>query len=96
MASAAEKASGYNSDGQALSPRSVLGKKIWLPKALYAAVPFFYLIGAVCALLATLYVAEWFWLVPHYLLLSVACVHMAVFVFRRRRKKANPEPPSPS
>lgn len=96
MGSAAGKARDYDSGRQALGLQRVLARKIWLPKALYSAVPFFYLICAVSALLATLYVAEWFWLLPHYLLFSFACVHMAVFVFRRRRKNRDPRQQPPS
>ncbi len=93
MGSAAGKASDYDAGKQALACQSVLGKKLWLPRAVYSAVPFFYLVCAICALLTTLYIADWFWLVPHYLLISFACVHMAILVFRPRRKR-DPEPPT--
>jgi hypothetical protein len=44
----------------------------------------------VVALLATLYVHHWTWVVPHYLLFSVACIHLGVVVFRKRRRKEAP------
>lgn len=94
MGSLAGKAGNFSSGKRALAWRRMLARKIWLPKSLYSAVPFFYLVCAACALLATLYIAEWFWLLPSYLLFSFACVHMAVFVFRRRRKKSKPDSPA--
>ncbi|MBT8092647.1 MAG: hypothetical protein KJN77_06390 [Gammaproteobacteria bacterium] len=63
-----------------------LGERVWLPKLLYDAVPYFYLFCGTCAFLATLYIAEWFWLLPHYLLFSFGCVHMGIVIYRRRSK----------
>jgi hypothetical protein len=63
---------------------SLLAKKIWLPKFLYAVLPFFYLISGVAALVATLYIDRWTWVLPHYLLFSAACLHMGVLIYRRR------------
>ena len=68
------------------STGSWLSRKIWLPKALYAALPYFYLVTGVSALLATLYIGHWLWILPHYLLFSAACLHMGVLIFRRRHK----------
>jgi len=59
-------------------------RKIWLPKLLYDALPWFYLFSGAAAFLATLYISEWFWVLPHYLLFSAACLHLSVYVFRRR------------
>ena len=67
---------------------SVVNRKIWLPKLLYDALPFFYLASGIAAFFATLYINEWFWVLPHYLLFSAACLHLAVFVYRRRHRKA--------
>lgn len=59
-------------------------KKIWLPKLLYNALPYFYLASGLVAFFATLYISEWFWVLPHYLLFSAACFHLGVTVYRRR------------
>lgn len=64
---------------------SILARKIWLPKAIYSALPYFYLFTGFSALLATLYISNWLWILPHYLLFSGACMHMGVLIFRRRR-----------
>ena len=64
---------------------SLLSRKIWLPKAIYDALPYFYLVAGIVAFLATLYISHWLWVLPHYLLFSAACVHMGLLVLRRRR-----------
>ena len=66
--------------------RGWLQQRIWLPKLVYDAIPYFYLACGISAFLATLYIAEWFWLLPHYLLFSFACVHMGIVVYRWRSK----------
>ena len=50
----------YNSD-------KIVSRKIWLPKLLYDALPYFYLVSGIVAFFATLYISEWFWVLPHYL-----------------------------
>lgn len=67
---------------------NILSRKIWLPKLLYELLPYFYVLAGFVALLATVYISEWFWVLPHYLLFSVACVHFGVFIYRRRRRAA--------
>lgn len=51
--------------------------------------PYFYLTGAFVAFFATLYISAWFWLVPHSLLLSGACLHLAFVVVRRYSRTGN-------
>jgi hypothetical protein len=64
----------------------VISKKIWLPKLIYDALPYFYLASGFIAFLATLYISEWFWVLPHYMLFSAACIHLGLLVYRRRRR----------
>ena len=70
---------------------SVVSRKIWLPKLLYDALPFFYLASGIAAFFATLYINEWFWVLPHYVLFSAACLHLGIFVYRRRHRKPRPD-----
>ena len=63
----------------------LMTRKIWLPKALYTILPYFYVVSGCAALLATLYISDWFWVLPHYLLFAGACLHMGGLVYRRRR-----------
>ena len=72
-------------------PGKIASRKIWLPKFLYDALPYFYLTSGFAAFFATLYISEWFWVLPHYLLFSAACSHLGIIVYRRRRRGENPE-----
>lgn len=65
---------------------NLASRKIWLPKLLYDCLPWFYLISGIAAFFATLYISDWFWILPHYLLFSAACLHLAFNVYRRRRE----------
>ena len=65
----------------------LMSRQIWLPRFLYAALPFFYIVAGATMLVATLYISDWFWILPHYLLFSAACLHMGVLVFRKRRRR---------
>ena len=62
----------------------LLSRKIWLPKLLYDGLPYFYVAAGFGAFIATIYISDWFWVLPHYLLFSVACVHLGILVYRRR------------
>ena len=64
----------------------LISKKIWLPKFIYDALPIFYLASGFAAFFATLYISEWFWVLPHYILFSAACIHLGLLVYRRRRR----------
>jgi len=64
----------------------LMSRKIWLPKLIYIALPYFYLTAGVASLLATMYISGWFWVLPHYLLFAGACLHMGVLVYRRRNR----------
>lgn len=72
------------------SAGSLVTRKIWLPKALYDALPWFYLCAGIAAFLATIYISEWFWVLPHYLLFSAACIHLGAIVLRRRHRRPDP------
>jgi Flp pilus assembly protein TadB len=65
----------------------LMSRKIWLPTLLYNALPYFYFVAGAAALLATLYISNWYWILPHYLLFAAACLHMGLFVYRRRHRK---------
>jgi len=72
----------------------LLTRKIWLPQLLYDSLPYFYLTAGFAAFFATLYISDWFWILPHYVLFSAACLHLAYAVCRRRRRyrrNAHPE-----
>lgn len=64
---------------------SLITRKIWLPKVLYDLLPYFYLTSGFAAFFATLYISNWFWVLPHYLLFSAGCLHLGFMVYRRRQ-----------
>lgn len=66
----------------------VATRKIWLPRLIYDSLPYFYLTSGFAAFFATLYISEWFWVLPHYLLFSGACVHFAIAISRMRRRRS--------
>jgi hypothetical protein len=61
-------------------------RQIWLPKILYDGLPYFYLTAGFAAFFATLYISDWFWVLPHYILFSAACLHLSFAVYRRRKR----------
>jgi Flp pilus assembly protein TadB len=67
------------------SARNLALRKVWLPKLLYDSLPYLYLTAGFAAFFATIYISDWFWILPHYLLFSAACVHFGIAVYRRRR-----------
>lgn len=67
-----------------LSAGRIATRKVWLPKVIYNALPYFYFFAGIAAFLATLYISEWFWVLPHYLLFAVACLHLSFAIFRKR------------
>jgi hypothetical protein len=87
--SAAGKSASLTDTGHIDRPgKSLAVQKIWVPKFIYDALPWFYVASGIASFLATLYINEWFWVLPHYALFSVACVHLGLVVFRRRHKAA--------
>jgi len=68
------------------SAGSLATRKIWLPKLLYDCLPYFYLTSGFAAFFATLYISDWFWVLPHYFLFSAACLHLGLLVYRHRRR----------
>ena len=88
LSEAASKSTGA-ARSQARESGAWLSRKIWLPKLVYNALPLFYVLAGVVAFLATVYISAWFWILPHYVLFSAACVHLGILVYRRRHRPDN-------
>ncbi len=73
--------------GERKDVRHLANRKIWLPKLLYQALPYFYIVAGILALFATFYISEWFWVVPHYLIFSIFCIHIGIYVIRMRKRQ---------
>lgn len=67
---------------------SFASRKIWLPRLVYDCLPYFYLTAGFAAFFATLYIHQWFWVVPHYILFSAACLHLGIRIYGKRRTAA--------
>lgn len=76
--------------------KDIATRRIWLPRLAYQALPWFYLSAGICALLASFYVSHWYWILPHYLIFAVACIHLGAFVFRLRSRKTGSKAPGSS
>jgi hypothetical protein len=88
LSSAAGKSASIANTREAAPHNSgLILRKIWLPKLIYTALPWFYVASGIGAFLATLYISKWFWVLPHYVLFSVACLHLGVHIFRRRNRR---------
>ena len=70
---------------------SFMSRNVWLPKLMYTILPYFYLTSGLAAFLASMYISDWFWVLPHYLLFSAACIHLGIIVYRRRSRSNRDE-----
>lgn len=87
LSSTAEKPADL-AETQQTTPKTgnLVSRKIWLPKVIYDALPYFYLVAGMLAFFTTLYISDWFWFLPHYLLFSAACFHLGMLVYHRRHR----------
>lgn len=89
LSSAAGNATTHNAAAQDRhAVTRVLTQRIWLPKLVYDSLPYFYILSGLSAFFATIYITEWFWVVPHYVLFSFACLHLGFYVHRRRQTRS--------
>ncbi len=85
-------------NGPATAIRRLLTRKIWLPALLYEGLPYFYALAGALAIASTLFVSDWYWVLPYCWLMGLACLHGAIYVWRIRRhyrraaRRASQEP----
>ena len=93
LSTAAGKATTHTNESHLSQQKDQLAsRRVWLPKLIYDALPYFYLASGLAAFFATLYVSEWFWVLPHYILFSFVCLHLGIIVYRRRHPKQRKNP----
>ena len=70
--------------------RGVLFRKLWLPRAVYEILPYFYVFSGLAALFSALYLPGWTWILPYLVLLGAVCLHagLAVLTLRWRFRRA--------
>ena len=59
-------------------------EKVWLPEIVYEALPYLYLLVGLGALFTSLYITEWYWIVPHCLLITAVGIHAGVSILLKR------------
>ena len=75
----------------------LLARKLWLPRALYEALPYLYVAGGFAALLSALYLPGWTWILPYLFLLGAVTLHagLAVLALRWRFRRGQTSPSRP-
>ena len=71
--------------------RELLLQKLWLPRILYEAMPFLYIVLGIFALISAMYTPDWTWILPYAILLGLICLHVGVGIaslrYKIRRRK---------
>lgn len=65
----------------------VITRRIWLPQALYDAVPWIYIATGSAALVGGLLLPEWAWPLPYLVLLGLACLHLGLGIASLRHRQ---------
>ncbi len=63
-----------------------LTRRIWLPGAIYAALPLLYLLLGAIALLSGIYLPDPGWILGYLLLISAGCLHAGLWLILLRRR----------
>ena len=73
--------------------RRLLLKKVWLPRALYEALPFIYICSGLVALAAALFQPGWTWILPWTLVFGLVALHLGLGIaaLRHRFRRKNGE-----
>lgn len=86
-----EVTSGENASRRGL--RRLLFSRLWLPRPLYAAIPWIYLGSGCGALLGGLFLPDWAWTVPYGLLFGLASLHLGIGIASMRHRPRGPRVP---
>ena len=77
--------------------RKHLLRKLWLPRVVYEALPYLYILFGITALASAMYTPSWFWILPYVFLLGLVCLHTGLalaalrYKFRASRKSKQGE-----
>lgn len=72
--------------------RDRLLQKLWLPRIVYEAMPFLYIVLGICALLSAMYTPDWTWILPYGILVGLILLHAGLGIvtmrynYRRRKR----------
>lgn len=79
----------------------ILLRKLWLPRGVYEAIPYVYLLCGFLALASAVFGTGWTWILPYVVLLGLGCLHAGLGLLtlryraRRRRLPAARWPETP-
>jgi len=74
--------------------RRLLLKRVWLPRALYEALPVIYICSGLVALAAAIYLPGWTWILPWAMVFSFAALHLGIGITALRHKFRQRKPDS--
>ena len=69
--------------------RRVLLRKLWLPRFVYEALPYLYVVLGLAALASAIYAPGMTWILPYLLLIGLGCLHggLALVALRYRLRQ---------
>jgi len=69
--------------------KQIMLQRVWLPKSIYSAVPFFYIGLGSYATYAALFMKQWTWVIPYFLIMACGCLHAGILTasLRLRAKR---------
>jgi len=64
----------------------LLFRKLWLPRAIYEALPYLYILAGISTLISGIYLPDGTWILPYVVLLGLVCLHagLAIATLRYR------------
>lgn len=80
--------------------RSILLRRLWLPRFVYEALPYVYIACGLFALASAIFTPDWTWILPWAILVGLICLHaglaLAALRFRIRRDRRQQRDPTDS
>jgi len=76
--------------------RDLLARKLWLPRVLYEALPYLYLLLSIAALASAMHLRGWAWIVPYMIMLGLICLHVSAAIITLRYRHRHPKGPTPA
>lgn len=69
--------------------RKLLLRRLWLPRFIYEALPYVYIVCGLVALGSAMYTRDWTWILPWAILVGLICLHagLALAALRYRIRK---------
>ncbi len=86
-----------NGDEPGKKVRKFLFRKLWLPRAIYEALPYLYILAGLITLISGIYLPDGTWMLPYVVLLGLVCLHAGLAVatlryrYSHRRQKDQPD-----